>query len=107
MQTIRGQVNMINTSLSGIKSSISQVPDSSNQAKRLKISEFISWSVCFAVISGITGLIKYLKVGVTMDTVTSILFYSSLAGMVYFISRVISLSKNPVQLNRNLSHELN
>jgi len=94
MQTVHKQ-NMISP---GYNSSFSRIPDPANQAKRLKIREFISWSVCFATIAGLTGLMKILKVGVTMDTVTSGLFYLSLLGLIFFISKIISASKNPVQL---------
>ena len=107
MQTAHEKAQMIKTTLSGIRSSISQTPDSPNQAKKLKIREFISWSVCLAVISGLTGLIKFLKVGVTMDTVNSALFYLSLGGLIFFISKIIRLSKNPVQTGFQASHELN
>src|SRR4051812_8764345 len=62
-----------------------QTADSLRKEKRLKIREFISWAACFAVVSGITGLMKFLKVGVTMDSVNSALFYLSLAGLAYFI----------------------
>ncbi|HEY2348407.1 MAG TPA: hypothetical protein VGH64_05300, partial [Puia sp.] len=65
------------------------------------------WSVCFAVVCGLTGLLKYLKVGVTMDTITSALFYLSLAGLIYFITRIIMMSKSPVQLHSTNLHELN
>ena len=106
MQTIREQKS-IDISPAGLRSSLSQAPVTTNQVKRLKIREFISWSVCFAVISGLTGLLKILKVGVTMDTVNSILFFGSLAGLIYFISRIISLSRNPLPLNSNSLHELN
>ena len=106
MQTVRGQ-KMIDTSNSGFRSSFLKIPVYTNQEKRSKIREFISWSVCFAIVSGLTGLMKYLKVGVTMDSVTSILFYFSLAGFIYFISRIILLSRNPVHVNGRNLHELN
>jgi len=88
-------------------SGFSQAPVSPNQEKRLKIREFISWSICFAIISGLTGLLKFLKVGVTMDSVTSILFYLSLAGLVFFVTKIIMICKNPVDLNADNLHELN
>jgi hypothetical protein len=106
MQTIREQKSIDNLP-SRFKSSFSAFPISSDQAKRLKIKEFISWSVCFALIFGLTGLMKLLKLGVTMDSVTSILFYLSLAGLIYFIRRIILLSRNPVQVNSEVLHELN
>ncbi|HEY4935929.1 MAG TPA: hypothetical protein VII44_05080 [Puia sp.] len=106
MHTIREQ-KVIDISQGGFRSSFSSAMVSANQAKRLKISEFISWSVCFAIVSGLTGLMKFLKVGLTMDTVTSILFYLSLAGLAYFIYKIISLSKTPVQARIHPIHELN
>ncbi|HEY2649112.1 MAG TPA: hypothetical protein VGI38_07950 [Puia sp.] len=88
-------------------SGISQTTNLSKSEKRLKIREFVSWSVCFAVVCGLTGLLKYLKVGITMDTITSALFYLSLAGLIYFITRIIMMSKSPVQLHSTNLHELN
>ena len=98
---------MIDISPSGIKSSFSQVPVNPNQEKRMKIREFVSWSVCFAVISGLTGLMLILNVGITVASITSILFYSSLAGLAYCISRIIQLYRDSVQLNNKQIHELN
>ncbi len=104
MQTVRKQ----NMKSPGFSSSISNIPVSENQAKRLKIREFISWAACFAVITGLTGMLKILKVGITMDSVTSWMFYLSIVGLVYFIFRIISISRNPVQMmERNQIHELN
>jgi len=81
---------------------------SQKSEKRLKIREFLSWAACFAIIGGLTGLLKYLKIGITMDAVTSALFYLSLAGLTYFIARIIILlSKRPVQLHSGNLHELN
>jgi hypothetical protein len=105
MQTVRGQ-KIIDISAAGfsVSPSQSQVP---NQAKRLRIREFISWSVCFAVVAGLTGLLMFLKVGVTMESVTSVLFYLSLAGLIYFVSKIILVSRIPVQMNTRTLHELN
>ena len=75
--------------------------------KSLKIKEFISWAACFAVIAGLTGLLKYLQVGITMDAVTSLLFYLSLAGFLYFIARIVILSRSRVQIHSGNRHELN
>ena len=88
-------------------SGLPQQANSSDTEKRLKIREFISWSACFAIICGLTGLLKFLKVGITMDTVTSVLFYLSLAGLIYFVARIIMMSKSPVQLHARNLHELN
>jgi hypothetical protein len=84
-----------------------QTPVSENQVKHLKIIEFRSWSLCFSVIVLLTGLLKYFKLGITMETVTSLLFFSSLFGLVYFIYRIVTLSRSPVQLKSNQVHELN
>ncbi|HTB24524.1 MAG TPA: hypothetical protein VK711_04095 [Puia sp.] len=112
MHTIRGQ-KTIEVSQAGFRSSFAR-PDSTNQSNRLKIREFISWSLCFAVITVITGLLKVLKIGITMDTVTSVLFYFSIAGLGWFIYKIFSLPKYPVQGNNNhdlgntkVLHELN
>jgi hypothetical protein len=45
-----------------------------------------------------------LKIGITMDTVTSVLFYFSIAGLGWFIYKIFSLPKYPVQGNNN--HDL-
>jgi hypothetical protein len=106
MQTIR-EPKTIDISPTGFKSNFPTSPVSPNQLKRLKIREFISWSVCFAVVCGLTGLLKFLNVGITMGPVTSTLFYLSLAGFIYFVTRIIRISKNPVALNTHNLHELN
>ena len=103
MPTVRER-NMISPEYS---SSFSKSPIPTIQEKRLKIREYISWSVCFAIISSLTGLMKFLKVGITADTVTSVLFYLSLFGLGFFITRIISVSKNPVQVEESTRHELN
>jgi hypothetical protein len=93
----------------GYSSSFSKVQVPANQPNRLKIREFISWAVCFAVVTALTGLLKYLKVGITMDAVTSALFYLSLFGVTFFVYRIIvlSTSKTRVHLDGNKFHELN
>jgi len=106
MQTVREQ-SRTGLSTSVFNAGQSQAPVSENQAIRLKIKEFTSWSVCFAIITLLTGLLKYLRLGITMDSVTSILFYSSLLALAFFIYRIISLSRNPVQVKANNYHELN
>ena len=105
MQTFRR--NNVDISPVQFNSGFSQQPVPPIKEKTLKIKEFISWAACFAVVSGLTGLLKFLKVGVTMDTVTSILFYLSLAGMIYFITRIVVLSRSQVQIHSNNLHELN
>jgi hypothetical protein len=88
----------------GFGSSFVRESDAKNQIKRLKIREFISWSVCFAFITIITGLLKFLKIGITMDTVTSVLFYFSIAGLAWSIYKIFSFPKYPDQGNKN--HDL-
>jgi hypothetical protein len=105
MQTFRK--NDVDRSLIQFHPGLSQLPDSLNREKRLKIREFISWSACFAVIGGLTGLLKYLKIGITMDSVTSVLFYLSIAGLIYFITRIVMISKSRVQVHSNHLPELN
>jgi hypothetical protein len=107
METIHGQSRMIKTSSTDIKSTFSRIPNALDSLKALKIREFISWSVCFAIVSALTGLILFLKVGVTMETVTASLFYGSLAGLIYFISRIIILSRTPSTVAHSTAHELN
>jgi len=80
---------------------------SPDQEKKLKIREFMSWSACFAVVCGLTGLLKILQIGITMSTVTSTLFYLSLGGLIYFVTRIILIFRVPVQLHMNKLHELN
>ena len=105
MQTFRR--NNVDISPVQFNAGFSQQPISPIREKSLKIREFLSWTACFAVISGITGLLKFLKVGITMDTVTSALFYLSLAGMIYFIIRIVRLSRTQVQIHSSNLHELN
>ena len=107
MQTILEQTPVNVNLVSGFDSSFPLVPNPANQIKKLKIREFISWSVCFAVISGLTGLMKYLKVGVTMDLITSIVFYGSLFGFLYFMVKIIRISKSPDVLNSGTRQGLN
>src|SRR6476646_1118722 len=106
MQTVRGHKMVSST---GFNHSFTTSPVSENQAKRLKIREFISWSVCFGIVSAITGLIKFLKLGVTMVSVTSVLFYLSFSGLIYFIFRIVKMSTStaPVQANTQSLHGLN
>jgi hypothetical protein len=105
MQTVREQ-NMITP---GYGSSFSKIQVPANQSNRLKIREFISWTVCFAIITTLTGLLKFLKIGVTMDSVTSALFYLSLFGTAFFIYRIINLttSGTRIHLKGNNLQELN
>ncbi|HET7003213.1 MAG TPA: hypothetical protein VFI33_17945 [Puia sp.] len=105
MQTFRR--NNVDISPVQFNAGFSQHPIPPVREKKLKIKEFISWAACFAVISGLTGLLKYLKVGITMDTITSSLFYLSLAGLIYFVTRIVMLSRSHVQVHPGNLHELN
>ena len=108
MQTVRDPSGMgILPSGYVAYSAPTQAPVAEIQAKRLKIREFKSWSVCLSVIVLLTGLIKVFNLGITMESVTSLLFFTSLSGLAYFIYRIISLSRTPVPLNTNSLHELN
>lgn len=107
MQTLSGQKTR-NGSTSTFQSSVSpDVVSMNNHTKQLKIKEFISWSVCLGILTVITGLLKFLKIGVTMDTVTSGLFYLSLGGLTWLIYRIYKLSKDQIQTNKVSGHELN
>jgi hypothetical protein len=105
MQTFRR--NNVDISPAQFNSGFSQTTISPATEKSLKIKEFISWSTCFAIISGLTGVLKFLKIGVTMDSVTSVLFYLSLGGLIYFVVRIVLLSRTRVHLHSNRLHELN
>jgi len=80
---------------------------SENQLKRVKMNEFRSWTVCFSIIVLLTGLMKVLKLGVTMESLNSILFYGSLGALAYLIYRMRTFPKASAQLKNNALHELN
>ena len=106
MQTIReGKVEDIH--VSAFKSFVPSNPVLANPAKRLKQREYISWVVCFGIVSFLTGLLKFLKVGITMDSITSTLFYFSLVGLFYFLYKIFSLSKNKLSESSGSFHGLN
>jgi hypothetical protein len=105
MQTFRR--NNVDISPVQFNAGFSQSTSSPSKEKRLKIREFISWTICCAVVFGLTGLLKFLKVGITMDSITSSLFYVSLAGLIYFITRIVLISKIPDQVTSGKLHELN
>ncbi len=107
MQTLIGQ-KTVNGSAPAFQPAAS--PDAvliNNQVKRLKIKEFISWAVCLFIIMLITGLLKFLKIGVTMDSVTSGLFYLSLGGLTWLTYKIVKLSKNQPPTNKMPKHALN
>jgi hypothetical protein len=70
-------------------------------------NENISWLICFGIVSILTGMLKFLKVGVTMDTVTSVFFYISLLGVFYFFYKLLSAPKISSRENTGSFHGLN
>jgi hypothetical protein len=76
-------------------------------AKSLIKNENIAWLICFGIVSFLTGMLKFLKVGVTMDTVTSVFFYISLIGVFYFLYKLFSAPKNNHRENTGPFHSLN
>ena len=104
MQTVRKETRLANP---GFKPNPVNAGHSEKNINRLKIRELISWSVCFAAIGLLTGLLKFMKVGVTMDSVTSFLFYTSLTALAYMIYRIINFPRNSGYVNGNHNHELN
>jgi len=106
MDTVREQARM-NIQSSGFIPNYSPSSTTENQSTRIKIRESISWLVSFALITFLTGLLKFLKIGVTVESITSALFYTSLFAVSYFIYRIVVLSRNTVQLKKENLHELN
>ena len=93
MQTIRQKPQLVDFPESSFTAQITRQILSQKHIKSLKISESLSWIVSFSVILLITGLLKFLRLGVTMSTVTSALFYLSFAGIAYFIFNIIRINK--------------
>lgn len=91
----------------GFGTSVSNVPAPDPHSKRLKIRELFSWAACFGVIAGLTGMIKIMKIGITMDSVTSAMFYFSLLALAFCIYRIINLSRTSITLAGSQRHELN
>ena len=60
-------------------------------AKKLQIRDYVSWSICFGIICLLTGALLLYKIGITMSGVTSLLFYFSLAGLIFFVSKAVRL----------------
>ena len=60
-------------------------------AKKLQMRDAVSWSICFGIVAVLTGALLLYKIGVTMSNVTSLLFFLSLAGLVFFSSKAIRL----------------
>lgn len=111
MQSLREQLSGIDRSLSGFKSSFPALENHLNADKKLKVREFISWSVCSGAVSALTGLLLFLKIGITMESVTTGLFTLSLAGLAYFVVRIFFLTKSKADSKTHLQvpavHELN
>ena len=94
MQAIRHNPQEIDFSESSFQSKIITTSISKKDAKRLRIKEFKSWSFCFGVVALLTGVLIYFQLGVTMESVTLPLFFISLSGLIYFISKVILFSNS-------------
>jgi hypothetical protein len=107
MQTVSDNARRIDISSNNFPSTYPSIPDPTRQIRKLKISEFKSWTVSFGIISFLTGMLMYLKVGVTMETVTASLFFLSLAGMIFYVYKLILLSREPARLESNTRHDLN
>jgi hypothetical protein len=75
--------------------------------KKLQIRESISWSICFALVAGLTGALLVYKIGVTMSAVTSVLFYFSLLGLAAFVARIIVLLRSRVMIPHAKAQQLN
>lgn len=108
MQTTREQIRKT-VSTADFRPSLTpaQALVSENPEKRVKMNEYKSWSVCFSVIVLLTGLLKVLKLGVTMETLNSLLFYGSLGALAFMIYRVRSLSKGATPFKIKGQHDLN
>jgi hypothetical protein len=77
-------------------------------ARRLEIRDAIAWSVSFAVVALLTGALLLYRIGVTMSGITSLLFYCSLAGLVFFAARAVLLSgSNKTDKNEGNTVNLN
>ncbi len=111
MQAVREKFSGIDRALTGVNSSFTAFGDHLTAVKRQKVREFISWSVCFAIVCGLMGLLLFLKIGITMGSVTSTLFYLSLGGLIYFITRIVLITNSKTALGTHpqlpVVHELN
>ncbi|MDP4132284.1 MAG: hypothetical protein Q8918_00840 [Bacteroidota bacterium] len=70
-------------------------------AKKLQIRDCVSWSICFGIICLLTGALLLYKIGITMSGVTSLLFYFSLAGLIFFVSKAFRLFSSH-EVDRNI-----
>jgi hypothetical protein len=100
------EARIVDISQSG-KSLFKSVPTPSASTKRLQIRESVSWSICFAIVAAITGALLIYKIGVTMSVVTFIMFYFSLAGVAFFIAKLIRLYRSKDVIVRSESALLN
>ena len=107
MQTVIDNATRIVSSQPRFSTSYPRIPDPANQIKSLKISEFKSWSVCFGIICALTGLLMYLQVGITMESVTVGLFFFALAGMLVSIYKLVNVFREPATLQTKTQLELN
>lgn len=106
MESLPQEARVIDISQSG-KATFTHSPSSGLPARKLQIRESVSWSICFAIVAGITGALLIYKIDVTMSQVTSILFYLSLAGLVFYVVRAIRLLRFREGVARIKSPHLN
>ncbi|HSZ31749.1 MAG TPA: hypothetical protein VK772_00485 [Puia sp.] len=92
---------------SAFKSPASLNSFAAKPSKSLIKNENISWLICFGIVSFLTGMLKFLKLGVTMDTVTSVFFYVSSIGVFYFLYKIFSAPKTSPAKNAGSFHSLN
>lgn len=89
------------------KSFFKSAPSGSASVKRLQIRESVSWLICFGIVAVITGTLLVYKIDVIMFIITSIMFYFSLAGLIFFIAKGIRLSRSQHVVVRNEAPHLN
>ena len=91
MESLQQEARVTNVVHSGKKIFIPGSTTASSSARKLQIRDAVSWSVCFGVVAMLTGALLLYNIGVTMSAVTSLLFYFSLAGFIFFVARAILL----------------
>lgn len=106
MESLPQEARMIDISQPG-KAMFTPPPISISPEKRVQFRDSISWLICFAIVAGITGALLIYKIGVTMSNVTSILFYFSLAGLVFFTVKAILLFRSRDGISHTKSPQLN
>lgn len=98
MRAVRPEASVIDISKNGFNSNFTgHANQTAVRTKKLKISELKSWALSCGVISALMGLLLYLKVGVTMETITASLFFLSLGGLIYSIYQIVLLVRQPAQ----------